>query len=816
MKIWTLEARFLQAFTSFAMLCAAGGASALAADVKLVWDPNSEPTLSGYNLYYGTAPRNYSTKISVGRTSTYTVTGLGAGTYYFAVTAYNVLGNESPYSNEVSQTITLCTISIAPPNRSIGYTGGSGVVTVTTSAGCTWSAASNVNWITLAAGSGSGSGTVTYTVAANTATSPRTGTVTVAGQTHTVTQDAAPPPCTYAISPATQSLAAVASSGSVAVTAPAGCAWSATTNASWITITSGSSGSGSGTVTYSVLANTSSSSRTDKLTIAGQTFTVTQASPDTPPDCSCTLSPATQSFGQAGGSGTIFVSAPSGCAWTVSDKPGWMVIPSAKSGSGSATVSYWVKPNNHKNSRKAKLKIAGQTMTVQEAGTNTSIFAQLVNGAGWVSSMVLTNPSTTETATGSLRMLNDRGEPMASSLNGQSPAATASFTIPPLGSVTLTSDGAGDLVSGSAQVSANIPVSGVIKYSHPIMGMIGIGESDPLRSFMTPVVRDASRGRNTALALRNTLQSPVDFELSLLTLAGLEVSGGSTSLELTAGGHMAAFIDQLFPNADTASFQGTLVVRSLGQEEGLAATALQIGTSNGEIATLPVIELDPDPGTTELFFPHFVTGAGWTSTFFLGNPTGAAASGRLTYYDDRGQPLLVPLPDQPASTGTSWNVQPLGGAVLSTGGNGDLLSGSARLTAGSAIGGVLTVALPGLGIAAVGASEPAAGFIAPASRSVTAGSSTAVAIVSAGSPVTLTLTLRNERGEPLSGGTITLELRANGRVAAFLEHLFPQAQSSEFRGTLTATAAGGDIAGIVLQIGGQARQLTTLPVTPLQ
>src|SRR5207247_2578717 len=142
-----------------------------------------------YNLYYGTAPRNYGTKISVGRTSAYTVTGLGAGTYYFAVTAYDVLGNESRYSNEVSQTITLCTISIAPPNRSIGYTGGSGIVTVTTSAGCAWSATSNANWITITSvSSGSGSGTVSYTAAANTATSYRIGTVTVAGQTHTVTQ----------------------------------------------------------------------------------------------------------------------------------------------------------------------------------------------------------------------------------------------------------------------------------------------------------------------------------------------------------------------------------------------------------------------------------------------------------------------------------------------------------------------------------------------------------------------------------------------------------------------------------------------------
>ena len=60
------------------------------------------------------------------------------------------------------------------------------------------------------------------------------------------------------------------------MTAPEGCDWTATSNDAWITITSGDSGSGNGTVGYSVSANASASSRTGTLTIAGQTFTVTQ------------------------------------------------------------------------------------------------------------------------------------------------------------------------------------------------------------------------------------------------------------------------------------------------------------------------------------------------------------------------------------------------------------------------------------------------------------------------------------------------------------------------------------------------------------
>ncbi len=83
--------------------------------------------------------------------------------------------------------------------------------------------------------------------------------------------------CTFSINPTSASFAASGGTGSVSVTAGAGCAWTATSNSSFVTITSGSSGSGNGTVGYSVASNTGSSSRNGTMTIAGQTFTVTQA-----------------------------------------------------------------------------------------------------------------------------------------------------------------------------------------------------------------------------------------------------------------------------------------------------------------------------------------------------------------------------------------------------------------------------------------------------------------------------------------------------------------------------------------------------------
>jgi serine protease len=100
------------------------------------------------------------------------------------------------------------------------------------------------------------------------------------GTTHTAASDLPTDcggTCTYSISPTSASAPAAGGSGTVTVTAGAGCAWTAASNAGFIAVTAGASGSGSGTVTYNVGANGATTSRTGTLTIAGQTFTVTQA-----------------------------------------------------------------------------------------------------------------------------------------------------------------------------------------------------------------------------------------------------------------------------------------------------------------------------------------------------------------------------------------------------------------------------------------------------------------------------------------------------------------------------------------------------------
>ena len=88
------------------LLVIASITAAWAGDVTLAWDPNTESDLAGYKLHYGPAPRTYIYSINVGNVTTRTLTGLPPGTYFIAATAYNAVGLESGYSNEVSITLT--------------------------------------------------------------------------------------------------------------------------------------------------------------------------------------------------------------------------------------------------------------------------------------------------------------------------------------------------------------------------------------------------------------------------------------------------------------------------------------------------------------------------------------------------------------------------------------------------------------------------------------------------------------------------------------------------------------------------------------
>jgi len=78
--------------------------------ITVAWDPNKEPGLAGYRVYYGTIAGSYNSCVDVGnppKSSSglieYTLTPLDKGKkYYIAVIAYDKNKDTSGFSSEVS------------------------------------------------------------------------------------------------------------------------------------------------------------------------------------------------------------------------------------------------------------------------------------------------------------------------------------------------------------------------------------------------------------------------------------------------------------------------------------------------------------------------------------------------------------------------------------------------------------------------------------------------------------------------------------------------------------------------------------------
>lgn len=138
MKCHTLKILFYACL--FSIVTATAGQ---ARDVTLQWDPSTDTSITGYKVYYdadsasapysGTGASQGASPYNTGKITSATLNNLDAGkSYYFAVTAYNAAGTESPYSNVVSVSeATPPTVSITSPASNTTI---SGTVSVAASA----------------------------------------------------------------------------------------------------------------------------------------------------------------------------------------------------------------------------------------------------------------------------------------------------------------------------------------------------------------------------------------------------------------------------------------------------------------------------------------------------------------------------------------------------------------------------------------------------------------------------------------------------------------------------------------------------------
>jgi sugar lactone lactonase YvrE len=205
-----------------------------------------------------------------------------------ATVSFTVGFNDSLYSRTGHIQIGPATYTIAqdagscsdpvfnPTSLAFGNAGGPGNVNVTLPSVCPQAASVSDGWIQIASGGNTnGSGNVGVSVAAN-SFGQRSGTVTIAGQTVPVTEDAGP--CTATVTGPASALPSSGASGTfqIATSAPS-CQWAVYAVPSWVQINSVSlSGQGRASLGFVVAPNPTAVSRAATLTMAGQPVTLTQ------------------------------------------------------------------------------------------------------------------------------------------------------------------------------------------------------------------------------------------------------------------------------------------------------------------------------------------------------------------------------------------------------------------------------------------------------------------------------------------------------------------------------------------------------------
>ncbi len=296
-------------------------------------------------------------------------TGRGGG-----IVGYSVDNNLTPVTRtgtilvgnavfSVSQAASACNITLTlQGGAGVGAEGGVRQLQVATT--CEWTAASNVDWITVGPPTGQrGSGSINLTVLPNNSTAPRSGAVGVLGQSVTITQ--AGGTCSYTLSAAQPAIPAAG--GSYSAQLVTACVWSASSNANWLTVNPPTSGTGSSAINYTVAANTTSADpRTGFISVgsvspngsANVSFSVQQAGGN----CNLQLGANSAQVAAAGITSNFTVTTP--CTFTARSNAAWITVTA-----GPNAVTYNVATNTSVQARTGTVTVGGAVFTITQAGS---------------------------------------------------------------------------------------------------------------------------------------------------------------------------------------------------------------------------------------------------------------------------------------------------------------------------------------------------------------------------------------------------------------------------------------------------------------
>jgi hypothetical protein len=244
--------------------------------------------------------------------------------------------------------------TLSPTSATVNLEGGVKTLSITTSAGVSWTATTTAPWITVNTPSGVGSGTVTYTVANYSGVVTRTGSILIGGQTFSVSQTGTD----VNIAPYSTEKAYSSDIVMVDVAALSATNWNATSNASWISVVDPGAKKGNSTVTLAISTNPSFAERTGTVTIGSATFTIRQFGTPYP---QLDILPKTATAEPTGAYGNIAVIATPDAPWTAESLSPW-IIASGTSGQGNGNIGYVASANPTLSPRAGTVRVYAPTV----------------------------------------------------------------------------------------------------------------------------------------------------------------------------------------------------------------------------------------------------------------------------------------------------------------------------------------------------------------------------------------------------------------------------------------------------------------------
>jgi len=441
--------------------------------------------------------------------------------------------------------------------------------------------------------------------------------------------------------------------------------------------------------------------------------------------------------------------------------------------------------------------------------------AQLASGGGWDTTLSLVNTGAAAPAEARLNFVDDKGNPLllpftfpqVPSSAGPLVASTLDRTLNPNSLLVIDSQQPGNPNAqvGSAQLVTSGNVGGFAIFKYMPAGQEAVVTLETRNAPSYVLAFDNTGLLATGVAIANVTTQPANIPIIIRDDTGSKI--GAAIVSLTGQGHTSFLLADNY--AITRGKRGTIEFDTplSGQ-----ITALGLRTNGSALTTLPLLA-DVTAGGGSM--AQVASGGGWQTTFTLVNTGSSSAQAQLSFFDDNGNALSLPLTFVQSGIITmdstlSQTIAAGATSVILTQGNNTAASvGSAQLTTTGNVSGFAIIRYNPTGQEAVVPLETrdASAYVLAFDNTNGLAAGLALANVS-NQAANVPLVFRDDTGASL--GTATIHLAAHGHTSFMLTDSYTPA--ADKRGTVEFDRPAGTQISVLGLRATPTGALTTIPV----